>query len=116
MPNRKRKNQGHETAVYDPNGGAVPPGHGGFPRTRADNGSHVYATIDETLIYTHLLGDGERGTHPAATESEEARIPKDAESEEMAIGVYHPFRAPPLPDRPRSRALVDNDIYQTGMD
>lgn len=120
VPNRKKKKRSHQTSVYNPNGTNVLPGHKGFPKTRADNESHVYATIDETLIYTHLLGEGaeigvyrEFDTNRTATNSKKPLISKEAGADEMEVGVYHPFQAPPLPNRPRSQPLVDNEIYQT---
>ncbi|XP_028984107.1 CUB domain-containing protein 1-like isoform X1 [Betta splendens] len=100
---KKRKSQSHQSAVYD--SGAAQ----GFPKRRADNGSHEYATIDEMLIYSHLLTgeDFETGSEKASDAVDSGGPPVD---------VYRAFQAPPLPDRPPSRSLVDNDLYQTGTD
>uniref|UniRef100_A0A3Q1JHY0 CUB domain containing protein 1a n=1 Tax=Anabas testudineus TaxID=64144 RepID=A0A3Q1JHY0_ANATE len=91
------KKMNPQTSIYNPNGTNVLPGNRGFPKTGTDNESPVYATIDETLIYTHLL-------------KEDTEFNTGAD--DMEVGVYRPFQAPPLPDRPRSRPLVDNEIYQ----
>lgn len=86
---------------------------------RTDNESPVYATIDETLIYTHLLEDDaqfsvyrEFGTNQPAPDSEEPRVSYGSGADNMEVGLYRPFQAPPLPDRPQSKLLVDNEIYQ----
>ncbi|KAF3691732.1 CUB domain-containing protein 1 [Channa argus] len=120
---KKKEKLNHQTSIYNPNGINIQPGHSRFPKTRADNESHVYATIDETLIYTHLLKEGaevsvyrESDSNSPATghaNSQKPLISKDACFNDMEVGVYQPFEAPPLPERPQSRPLVDNEIYQT---
>lgn len=81
----------------------------------------MYATIDETLIYTHLLKEdaqfsvyrGFDASQPAP-DSEKPLISNETGADDMEVGVYRPFQAPALPDRPRNQLLVDNEIYQTG--
>lgn len=119
MTNRKKKSLNHQTSIYNPNGTNVLPGSNRFPKTRADNDSHVYATIDETLIYTHLLKDAEVSIYREfdsdlpATDPNNPPLPRDSDADGMEVGVYHPLQAPPLPERPKSQPMVDNEIYQT---
>ncbi|XP_018621445.1 CUB domain-containing protein 1 [Scleropages formosus] len=51
---RKKKGK-KRVSIYNPNGNVFVPGISQFPKTRENNESHVYASIDETLIYGHLL-------------------------------------------------------------
>ena len=54
---RKRRTMIKEPSIYIGKGNMFLPGDGMFPKTRADNDSHVYASIDETMVYGHLLQD-----------------------------------------------------------
>uniref|UniRef100_A0A3Q1CT44 CUB domain containing protein 1a n=1 Tax=Amphiprion ocellaris TaxID=80972 RepID=A0A3Q1CT44_AMPOC len=98
---KKKKQLDHQVSVYNPNGTNFLPGYNGFPKTAEDSEYHVYASIEDTLVYTHLLK-------------------KDAGSDNMKTGVYRSFQypsqqAPPLPNRPPSQVqpMVDNEIYQS---
>ncbi|KAL6108982.1 cdcp1 [Pungitius sinensis] len=122
---KKKKALSHHVSIYNPNGTSFLPGHNGFPKTRGDNESHVYASIEETLIYTDLLRKGaEMGVYgkvdtyrPFAghTDSQKPLVGGDADTEDMPVGAYQQFQAPPLPVRPSShmQCLVDNVIYQS---
>ena len=126
LPNRKKKKKlDHEISIYNPNGTSFLPGPNGFPKTREDNESHVYASIEDTLVYTHLLRKGaemgvygEFDTHPpflGQTDSQKPMVSKIAADDDIPVGVYEKFQAPPLPIRPPShvKAMQDNVIYQT---
>ncbi|XP_022608932.1 CUB domain-containing protein 1-like [Seriola dumerili] len=129
MINKKKKKLNHQVSIYNPSGTIFLPGHTNFPKTREDNESHVYTTIEDTLVYTHLLRKGkETGVYGESdpsykpftghTVSQKPLVSEDSGAEDMEIGVYHPFRyssqqGPPLPVRPPSLPLVDNQIYQT---
>ncbi|XP_042280954.1 CUB domain-containing protein 1-like isoform X1 [Thunnus maccoyii] len=127
---KKKKQLNHQVSIYNPNGTSFLPGYNGFPKSRQDNESHVYASIEDTLVYTHLLRKGaEMGVYGefdtyrpfmGNTDSQKPLVSKDSIADKAEVGVYQPFRyssqqAPPLPNRPPShgQTFVDNDIYQT---
>ncbi|XP_077432878.1 CUB domain-containing protein 1a isoform X2 [Vanacampus margaritifer] len=120
---KKKKKLSHMVSIYNPNGTSFQPGHNGFPKTREDNESHVYASIEDTLVYTHLLRKGaemgiytESGTYEPFAGQADSLPSKDANN--MGTGQEIPLsaqQAPSLPNRPlsHSSALVDNVIYET---
>uniref|UniRef100_A0A3Q4I337 CUB domain containing protein 1a n=1 Tax=Neolamprologus brichardi TaxID=32507 RepID=A0A3Q4I337_NEOBR len=55
---QKKKKLNHEVSVYNPNGINFLPGYNGPPKTHEDDDAHVYTSIDDTLVYTHLLKKG----------------------------------------------------------
>lgn len=91
----------------------------------------MYASIEDTLVYTHLLRKGaEMGVYgefdtyrpfEGHTDSQKPLVSKDSGADNAEVGVYQPFRlssqqAPPLPNRPASHnqpAMELNEIYQT---
>ncbi|XP_068591664.1 CUB domain-containing protein 1a [Cebidichthys violaceus] len=121
---KKKKKLNHQVSIYNPNGTSFLPGHNGFPKTREDNESHVYASIEDTLVYTDLLRKGaEMGVYgefdtyrsfPGHTDSQKPLVCSDTDTDDMPVGAYQQFQAPPLPVRPPSHVqpLVDNVIYQ----
>uniref|UniRef100_A0A3Q3NNH3 CUB domain containing protein 1a n=1 Tax=Mastacembelus armatus TaxID=205130 RepID=A0A3Q3NNH3_9TELE len=116
----KKKKINHQVSIYNPNGS-------NFTKTRKDNESHVYASIEDTMVYTCLMTNnaetgvyGEFDTSPITghTNSQKPLFPKDTGADDIEVGVYNPFRfpsqqVPPLPDRPPSQPLVDNEIYSS---
>lgn len=126
---KKKKALKEQVSIYNPNGTIFLPGHTNFPKSRADNESHVYESIEDTLVYTHLLRKGmeigvygETDTYNSFTGHTESQKPLVSKgSDDMEVGEYRPFlhsqKGPPLPNRPPSRPssqpLVDNEIYQT---
>lgn len=123
---KKKKKLSHQVSIYNPSGTVFLPGHNGVPRSHEDNEYHEYASIDDALVYTDLLRKGaEMGVYedfdinrPFAghADSQKPLVSKDAGSDDMPVGAYQQFEAPPLPIRPPSHGqlLVDNVIYQTG--
>ncbi|XP_042346752.1 CUB domain-containing protein 1a [Plectropomus leopardus] len=121
---KKKKKLNHEVSIYNPNGVSFLPGHNSLPKTEEDE-YHVYASIEDALVYTHLLRKGEEmgiyreyNTHqpfPGPKDSQKPLVSKDAGDDKMPVGTYQQFQAPPLPVRPPShnQPLVDNVIYQT---
>lgn len=127
-PNRKKKKKlSHQVSIYNPNGTVFLPG------TRPDaEDEHEYASIEDTLVYTHLLRKGrEVGVYgdfdtyrpfAGATDSQKPQVaggpPQRSEGQQLQ-------KAPPLPTRPLSHsrdqlqdqdqglALVDNVIYRS---
>lgn len=95
---KKKKKLTHQVSIYNPKGTSFLPGHNGFPETREDD-DHVYASIEDTLVYTHLLRQGEIGIY--------------GETE-----TYRPFTGrtdaclPPPAPKDKDQHLVDNVIYQ----
>uniref|UniRef100_A0A667XCQ0 CUB domain containing protein 1 n=1 Tax=Myripristis murdjan TaxID=586833 RepID=A0A667XCQ0_9TELE len=56
----KKKKKGQmktESSIYITKGNIFRPGDRHFSKARSDNDSHVYASIDETMVYGHLLPD-----------------------------------------------------------
>uniref|UniRef100_A0A3Q1EFR2 CUB domain containing protein 1a n=1 Tax=Acanthochromis polyacanthus TaxID=80966 RepID=A0A3Q1EFR2_9TELE len=94
VPNRKKKKQlDHQVSIYNPNGTNFLPGYNGFPKTAEENEYHVYASIEDTLVYTHLLKKGEElgicgefdTYQPFAgqTDSQKPQVSKDTGSNNM---------------------------------
>ncbi|CAJ1061538.1 CUB domain-containing protein 1a [Xyrichtys novacula] len=125
---RKKKERLNDlVSVYNPNGTSFLPGNNGFPKSREDNESHVYASIEDTLVYTHLLRQGremgmygEFDAYAGRADSQKPLVSKDSGDNDAHVGTYRPFQyqsqqAPPLPVRPPSHTgpMVENEIYQT---
>ncbi|XP_037639396.1 CUB domain-containing protein 1-like [Sebastes umbrosus] len=122
---KKKKKLSHQVSIYNPSGTVFLPGQNGFPRSREDSESHVYASIDDELVYTDLLRKGvEMGiyedfemdrTFARHTDSQKPLVSEDAGSDDTPVGVYQQFEAPPLPIRPRSHGqpLADDVICKT---
>ncbi|MFT7800351.1 CUB domain-containing protein 1-like [Arapaima gigas] len=137
---RKRKRQiSHQVSIYNPNGNAFFPGHSLFPKSRADNESHVYATIDDTMVYGHLLQDLEysgpgccgelqkdtsqtlTGFHP-----KDSAFIKEMPLDAPEVDVYRPFvplLPPPMRMRggddshgPAVQSVVDNELHTLTKD
>lgn len=127
---KKKKKLNHQVSIYNPNGTSFLPGHNGFPERREDIDDHEYASIEDTLVYTHLLRKGrEIGVYgefdtyqsfKGHTDSQKPLVPKDTGVDDMQIRAHQPQsgvssqQGPPLPVRPLShnQGLVDNAIYQ----
>ncbi|XP_044062973.1 CUB domain-containing protein 1a [Siniperca chuatsi] len=127
---KKQKKLNYQVSIYNPNDTSFLPGPNGFPKTREDNESHVYASIEDTLVYTDLLRKGsEIGVYgefdtyrpfTGHTDSQKPLVSKNTGADDMQVGANQQFgvssqEAPPLPIRPSShnQSLVDNEIYQT---
>ncbi|XP_053121986.1 CUB domain-containing protein 1 [Hemicordylus capensis] len=106
---RKKENPTPMVGVYNSNVNTQMPGKPGKFKKRKNNESHVYAVIDDVMVYGHLLDASSR--------------PENAE-----IGVYRPFSGPvstlppsPPPIRKISKVsnpeessfipLTDNETY-----
>uniref|UniRef100_A0A3Q3WHI0 Uncharacterized protein n=1 Tax=Mola mola TaxID=94237 RepID=A0A3Q3WHI0_MOLML len=125
---KKKKKLSHQVSIYNPNGTVFLPGNNGLPGARDDNDEHEYASIEDTLVYTHLLRKGrEIGVYgefdtyrpfTGCTESHKPLVSKDSSSDNTH-GSKQQFQGssqkpPPLPVRSLShdKSLVDNVIYQ----
>ncbi|KAJ8005387.1 hypothetical protein DPEC_G00146090 [Dallia pectoralis] len=80
---RKKKRQlAHQVSVYNSNGTNFLPGHNqGYSKSQGDQ-SPIYASIEDTLVYSHLLHD-----------REELGI------RDLPVNVYHSFTAPEVTAR-----------------
>ncbi|XP_018542703.1 CUB domain-containing protein 1 [Lates calcarifer] len=54
---KKKERMNKESSIYISKGSIFRPGDRHFTKTRSQNESHVYDSIDETMVYGHLLGD-----------------------------------------------------------
>ncbi|XP_061572461.1 CUB domain-containing protein 1a isoform X2 [Cololabis saira] len=126
MVRKKKKKLNEQVGIYNSDGANFLPGHNGCPVTHEDDESHVYASIEDTLVYTHLLKKGaELGiyqahdTYQSFTGHKEPQKPLASKaSSDVGMEVHQPVRlpseqGPPLPNRPLSHIQVENDIYQT---
>lgn len=114
----------HQVSIYNPNGTVFLPGQNGLPETRDDHSEHEYASIEDTLVYTHLLRKGrEIGMYgefdtyrpfTGHTDSTKPLFSKNSDAKEMQQLQSSSQEGPPLPVRPLShgKRLVDNEIYQ----
>uniref|UniRef100_H2U5L0 CUB domain containing protein 1a n=1 Tax=Takifugu rubripes TaxID=31033 RepID=H2U5L0_TAKRU len=96
----KKKKLSHQVSIYNPNGTSFLPGHNGFPETREDD-DHVYTSIEDTLVYTHLLRQGK-----------EIDIYGETDTYRPFTGRTEACKPPPAPSG-NDQGLVDNVIYQT---
>lgn len=131
LTNRKKKQHtNHRSSIVIPRGIPLLPGDASFPKTRAQNESGVYATIDDTGPFGHLSSQDRSGPghfngnqvdsyHTFTTPMDETI--KDAGYEQnMGRGpdqnMYGPFLAPAdtfIPSRPRTPlAHVDSMDYE----
>lgn len=124
-PNRKKKKKlNQQVSIYNPNGSVFLPG------MRADaEDEHEYASIEDTLVYTHLLRKGrEVGIYADFDTYRPFTSGADSQKALVAAGVSEGQqlqKAPPLPSRPLSQSrdqlqdqdqglgLVDNIIYRS---
>ncbi|XP_035283894.1 CUB domain-containing protein 1 [Anguilla anguilla] len=54
---KKKKKMAEQASIYIPKGNIFMPGDEHFPKSRANNESHVYASIEDAVVYGHLLQD-----------------------------------------------------------
>uniref|UniRef100_A0A8C1T056 CUB domain containing protein 1 n=1 Tax=Cyprinus carpio TaxID=7962 RepID=A0A8C1T056_CYPCA len=82
---RKRKNKpnNNRSSIFMPRGKPVLPGNASFPKTRADNESHVYASIDDPTMYGHLVD-----------KNQPAEVDSGAWSNGHQVDAYCPFQGP----------------------
>lgn len=138
---KKKQKMANESSIYMGKGNIFRPNDRTFSKSRSDNESHVYASIDETMIYGHLLGDStyadsisdqykgiqtdsyQTFTGPADGNA----LPTINEPEpEPELDGYRGFLEPSetfIPSRPRTpidrqdslgfedRRMVDNELY-----
>lgn len=109
---RKRKNKPNtnRSSIFLPKGKPFLPGNATFPKSRADNESHVYASIDDPTMYGHFVD-----------KNQPAEVDNGAWSNGHQVDAYHPFTGPSnsIPSAKDSSAEYsiegrggDRDAYQ----
>ncbi|CAN9513940.1 unnamed protein product [Ophioblennius macclurei] len=126
---KKKLKLEHQVSVYNPNGTSFLPGPNGHPKSDDESEYHVYASIEDTLVYSHLLKKGANiGVYsdfdtyrpfPGQSDSQKPLVSPISGGVDAEVDDYRPFSAPsqpgpPLPNRPPShhQSLVDNELYQ----
>lgn len=130
----------NRSSICIPKGIASLPGDASFPKTRADNESHVYTYIDDSMVYGHLMQQDGNGpgqfnghqvdsyqtfTNPMDKKTKDIGYEQNAERRPDQ-DKYYPFLAPSetfIPSRPHTplgpvdsmgyedRRMVDNELY-----
>ncbi|XP_066531416.1 CUB domain-containing protein 1 [Hoplias malabaricus] len=134
---RKKKRQINRSSIFLPKGPVSLPGDASFFKPRGEPDSPVYASIDDTMVYGHLLKeDGQTDRAPGNFNGHQVSTyrtftgpmetaPKDTgyEPGQGTENAYHPFLAQSetfMPSRPlgptgsvgyEDRRMVDNELY-----
>ncbi|KAM9340239.1 CUB domain-containing protein 1 [Symphorus nematophorus] len=137
---KKKDRMNKESSIYIGKGNIFLPGDRHFTKTRSDNESHVYDSIDETMVYGHLLGDSSYSgsiqdnykgmqvdSYQTFTGPTDGELPVIREPDhEPEMDQYKPFLDPSetfIPSRPRTpinrqdslgfqdSRMVDNELY-----
>lgn len=138
---KKKKDQRNESSIYIGKGSFFRPGDRHFSKSRSDNESHVYASIDETMVYGHLLGDASYAdslqdhyngmqvdSYQTFTGPTDTNLPviKEPDHEPDEVDGFKTFLDPSdtfIPSRPRTpidrqdslgfqdSRMVDNELY-----
>ncbi|XP_061615885.1 CUB domain-containing protein 1 isoform X2 [Phyllopteryx taeniolatus] len=135
---KKKERLDKEASIYIGRGNIFRPGERQFSKARSDNESHVYASIDETMVYGHLLGDSsyadsmqdhfkgmQLDSYQTFTGPSELPVLNEPEPE-PEVEHFNTFLDPShsfIPPRPRTpidrqdslgfqdRRMVDNELY-----
>ncbi|XP_051991080.1 CUB domain-containing protein 1-like [Xyrauchen texanus] len=97
---KKKKPKANRSSIVMPRGNALLPGNATFPKTRADNESHVYASIEDSKVYGHLLDKDQ-----PAVESDNG-----AWSNGHQVDMYRPFTGPTDPTPVITESPVDYSL------
>uniref|UniRef100_A0A3B3BPL9 CUB domain containing protein 1a n=1 Tax=Oryzias melastigma TaxID=30732 RepID=A0A3B3BPL9_ORYME len=135
---KKKKKLNKENSAYVTKGNIFRPSDRHFTKTRSENESHVYASIDEFLVYGHLLDSTpysdslpsdkmQVDSYQTFTGTTDGALPVINEPDpEPETGQYKAFLAPSetfIPSRPHTpiqaqdsldyqdRRMVDNELY-----
>ncbi|KAM4724936.1 CUB domain-containing protein 1 [Anableps anableps] len=136
---KKKAKMRSEASIYMGKGNIFRPNDKHFTKTRADNDSHVYDYIDDTMVYGHLLSGStyndsielpkgmQVDSYQTFTGPTDGPLPVIKEPEpEPEKGQYQTFLGPSdafIPSRPRTpierqdslgfqdRRMVDNELY-----
>uniref|UniRef100_A0A3B3Y8K8 CUB domain containing protein 1a n=1 Tax=Poecilia mexicana TaxID=48701 RepID=A0A3B3Y8K8_9TELE len=130
---KKKSKMNSQSSIYMGKGNIFRPNDGHFVKTRADNDSHVYDYIDDSMVYGHLLTDNENISNGMQVDSYQTftgptdnTLPVIKEPDPEPKGQYQSFLSPSdtfLPPRPRTpigrqdslgfqdRRMMDNELY-----
>lgn len=137
---KKRDQMNKDSSIYIGKGNIFRPNDRTFSKARSDNESHVYASIDEMMVYGHLLGDSSYAdsiqdqykglqvdSYNTFTGPVDGGMPAIKEPDtEPEMDQYRSFLDPSetfVPSRPRTpidrqdslgfqdRRMVDNELY-----
>lgn len=100
---KKKAKMNKEASIYMGKGNIFRPNDKHFTKTRADNDSHIYTSIDDTLVYGHLLS--------GSTYNDSMDLPKGPQ-----VDSYQTFTGPtdgPLPVTKEPDPVPDKGPYQT---
>ncbi|XP_076016939.1 CUB domain-containing protein 1-like [Genypterus blacodes] len=117
---RKKKQMEHQVSIYNPNGTSFQAQRDKM--VEDDDESHIYASIEDSMVYTHLLRKGaEMGLYGETKSYKHSTEPPArgmSGADDLEVSVYQPFPGvsqppPTLPIRPLSHKnlMVDNEIY-----
>ncbi|KAG7225465.1 hypothetical protein INR49_027460 [Caranx melampygus] len=137
---KEKERANTESSIYIGKGSFFRPGDRHFTKSRPENNSHVYDSIDEMMVYGHLLGDSSYGSstqdhypgiqvdsYKTFTGPTDGQLPVIKEPDpEPEMDQYKTFLDPSetfIPSRPRTpidrqdslgfqdRRMVDNELY-----
>ncbi|XP_054879686.1 CUB domain-containing protein 1 isoform X2 [Poeciliopsis prolifica] len=131
---KKKSKMASQASIYMGKGNIFRPNDRHFVKTRADNDSHVYDYIDDSMVYGHLLTDSEITSNGVQVDSyqtftgpSDRTLPVIKEPDpEPEKGQYQSFLSPSdtfMPPRPRTpierqdslgfqdRRMLDNELY-----
>lgn len=92
-----------DSSIYMGKGNIFRPSDNHFTKSRSDNNSHIYNTIDDTMVYGHLLN-----------KSDYANNPPD-HYKGIQVDSYHTFTGPtdrPLPEITEPDLEPEMDQYK----
>ncbi|XP_077405296.1 CUB domain-containing protein 1 [Vanacampus margaritifer] len=135
---KKKERMNKEASIYIGSGNMFRPSEKKFSKGRSENESHVYASIDDTMVYGHLLGDSsyadslqdryngmQMDSYQTFTGPSELPVINEPEPE-PEVDHFNTFLDPSqsfIPPRPRTpidrqdslgfqdRRMVDNELY-----
>ncbi|CAK6965839.1 CUB domain-containing protein 1-like [Scomber scombrus] len=104
---KKKERESKDASIYIGKGSFFRPGDRTFTKARSENESHVYASIDESMVYGHLLGES---TYSDGGQDHFKSMPVDS---------YRTFMGPPDEDMPVIKEPdpeLEMDQYRTFLD
>ncbi|XP_056154697.1 CUB domain-containing protein 1 [Lampris incognitus] len=126
---KKKGKMNTESSIYIGKSNIFLPGDRHFSKARSDNESHVYASIDETMVYGHLLPNSSYAdsmqdhfngmqvdsyqTFMGPTDGDPPMVVEPEPDAELEKDMYRPFLDPSetfIPSRPRTPIDRENSL------
>ncbi|XP_015232450.1 PREDICTED: CUB domain-containing protein 1 [Cyprinodon variegatus] len=101
---KKKAKMNTESSIYMGKGNIFRPGDKHFIKTQADNDSHVYDYIDDTMVYGHLLS--------GSTYNDSLDLPKGPQTDSYQTFTGPTDGPPPVSKEPEP----EKEQYQTFLD